>query len=290
MSKLLIIDKSVFHKSVLHDNFTEQLIKFVQSHQVVLPNTLGVECIISDDEGGKELLKNPSKLLEKLGILVRNGAYISRSVGAILKQERETKKAIDCIIDYQGTKMAREKKANLDSIFIKSEAEKVKKEYQTVIDYCKTLATTWYGNLVKRNMQKSFRQECNQTNFKNRLKNWIQATDKLREQILNNQLPSLSSYITDKNDKWLNWQLLRIYFAWAIEWASRRNQSGPSFQGDIEENDVYDMEYISYLNNADGILSEDKKLVLPLAKAAFPDKGVFESLDEVPDEYVCHWS
>jgi len=41
---------------------------------------------------------------------------------------------------------------------------------------------------------------------------------------------------------------------------------------------------------ADGLLTRDKKLVTPLAQAAFPEKDVFFSLDEVPDEYLCNWS
>jgi hypothetical protein len=175
----------------------------------------------------------------------------------------------------------------LPPFLVKSEAEKVRKEFQPMLNFCKTIAITCYGNLEKKNLQEPFRQEFKQSNLETRLKNWIQAAGELRERILYNRLPSLSSYTTDKNDKWLNWQLLRLYFAWALEWASKRNQSEPSFQGNIE-NDFYDMEYISYLNNVDGILTKDDKLVLPLAKAAFPEKDVFVTLDEVSDEYLCH--
>jgi hypothetical protein len=31
-------------------------------------------------------------------------------------------------------------------------------------------------------------------------------------------------------------------------------------------------------------------LVKPLAQAAFPDKDLFLSLDEVPEEDECHWT
>jgi len=36
-------------------------------------------------------------------------------------------------------------------------------------------------------------------------------------------------------------------------------------------------------------LTRDKKVVEPLARAAFPEKDVFSNLDEVPDEYLCNW-
>jgi len=80
--------------------------------------------------------------------------------------------------------------------------------------------------------------------------------------------------------------LLRIYFAWAIEWAFKRNQSGPSFRGDIE-NDFYDMEYVACLCKADGLLTRDEGLVKPLAEASFPDKQeqVFSSIDQIPNDY-----
>jgi len=56
------------------------------------------------------------------------------------------------------------------------------------------------------------------------------------------------------------------------------------------EHDYQDMEYVLLLSRADAILTRDKKLVKPLAEAAFPDRDVFFDLDEVPDEYVCHWN
>ena len=56
------------------------------------------------------------------------------------------------------------------------------------------------------------------------------------------------------------------------------------------EHDYQDMEYVLLLSRADSLLTRDKKLVKPLAKAAFPEKDVFSSLDEVPDEYLCNWS
>lgn len=56
------------------------------------------------------------------------------------------------------------------------------------------------------------------------------------------------------------------------------------------EHDYQDMEYVILLSRADCILTRDEKLVKPLAKAAFPDKDVFSSLDEVSEDYLCNWT
>jgi hypothetical protein len=80
MSKLLVIDKSAFHGTS-----TKLLIEFVKRYKVILPNTVGIECIISDDEDGKKPSKNSSKLLEKLCILIKNGAYFGCSIGIIIR-------------------------------------------------------------------------------------------------------------------------------------------------------------------------------------------------------------
>jgi hypothetical protein len=55
------------------------------------------------------------------------------------------------------------------------------------------------------------------------------------------------------------------------------------------EHDYLDTEYVLLLSKADGLLTRDKEMVRPLAKAAFPEKDVFSDIDEVPAEYKCHW-
>ena len=115
----------------------------------------------------------------------------------------------------------------------------------------------------------------------------VETTDRMRDEILKSQFSAISGYVTDKNNQWFSWQLLRLFFAWAIEWASKRHQSGPSFKEYDISNDFYDMEYVACLNNADGILTSDKKLTIPLTKAAFPDKDVILSIDGILDDYRC---
>ncbi|GAG33142.1 unnamed protein product, partial [marine sediment metagenome] len=50
-------------------------------------------------------------------------------------------------------------------------------------------------------------------------------------------------------------------------------------------NDIFDIYYVSHLSQADGLVAVDKRLVQPLAKAAFPSKDVFGSINDVPYRY-----
>lgn len=284
MPKLLVIDKSVFHQTVLHETYRDRLAEFVKKHHVILPHALGVECIISNGKNGKNVFKEPIQLLKKLEDMVKTGANIALSPSVIFRYENKTKKAINCIIDTRGTNIVKSTQVNLDQDLLKEEARKARKAFQPNIDFCKNLAITYYDNLVKKGYEKSFRKDAEQTTLISRLKDWIRVSDKMRGEILKSQLPGLSKYITDDNDQWFSWQVLRIIFAWALEWAFKRNQSGPSFKGDIE-NDFYDMEYVACLNNSDGVLTNDKNLVIPLAQAAFPEKDIFPSIDEVSEDY-----
>ena len=80
--------------------------------------------------------------------------------------------------------------------------------------------------------------------------------------------------------------MLRLCLAWGTELASKRNQSGSSFDNYSDlSNDIYDIYYISHLSQAIGLLTRDLNLVEPLAIAAFPDKDIFRSIEDVPSQY-----
>jgi len=52
------------------------------------------------------------------------------------------------------------------------------------------------------------------------------------------------------------------------------------------EHDSCDMQYVTFLSRTEGLLMRDL-LWQDIAKAAFPDKDVFSSLEEVPESYRC---
>ena len=79
-------------------------------------------------------------------------------------------------------------------------------------------------------------------------------------------------------------------FAIILEYRFLRHHSPTGIKEDRAKRDLKDVEYACLLSRADGLLTRDKKLVEPLAKAAFPEKDVFSDIDEVPDEYICNWN
>lgn len=91
-----------------------------------------------------------------------------------------------------------------------------------------------------------------------------------------------------QSQEWVSWQYFRLASVIANEYYYLRQMGGiPGMRR--AEHDYQDMEYVLLLSRAAGILTRDKKLVKPLAQAAFADKDVFSGLDEVPEEYLCHW-
>lgn len=87
---------------------------------------------------------------------------------------------------------------------------------------------------------------------------------------------------------WMSWQRIRLTDVLANNYHYlRRTGDPPGAEG--AEHDCQDLEYVMLLSRADAIITRDKKLVEPLARAAFPKKDVFSSLDEVPASYRCDW-
>ena len=91
------------------------------------------------------------------------------------------------------------------------------------------------------------------------------------------------------SDKWVSWHFLRLYLILLQERTFLRHTGDGSGQIAVEH-DLQDITYVLLLTRADGLLTRDKGLVIPLAKAAFPDKVVFSSLDEVPEDYIGYWN
>jgi hypothetical protein len=88
--------------------------------------------------------------------------------------------------------------------------------------------------------------------------------------------------------EWMSWQHVRLMYAIVQNYCYLRKMGGGP--GDTRaEHDYQDMEYVLLLSRADGLLTNDEGCSC-LAQAAFPEKRVFRTLDEVPEDYVCHWS
>jgi hypothetical protein len=91
------------------------------------------------------------------------------------------------------------------------------------------------------------------------------------------------------SSEWIAWQFFRLIAVVMREYLYL-HQAGGSLGEKRAEHDYQDTGYVLLLSRADGILTRDKRFVEPLARAAFPEKDVFWSLEEVPESYRCDWA
>lgn len=134
---------------------------------------------------------------------------------------------------------------------------------------------------------------CDNTKSKRfeRLQQWVEFVD---SQDMHEVAKTLLCEITNDpekyclSEKWVSWHFVRLMFIIIMERDFLR-QNGDKSSEIIIEHDLQDMKYVILLSRADGLLTKDN-CCFCLAKAAFPEKDVFSSLDEVPEDYICDWT
>jgi len=276
MNKLLILDKSVFQGTA-----RSELVRFVKCHRVILPHALCVECAISQKGDPSKDSKDPKLLTQKLLDVVKSGAYAGKSPGKIVEEERSRNAAIESLIDMEETQTMREgildKEPDLEKV-----REECGKAFKPTTDSVQQWADQYYKNIRKKELEKDFREEVDEGDLVGRLGKWLLFIDGAKDDILGQFLGNGSSAVP--TDGW-EWQMLRLSLAWGTELACKRNKSGPSFENYDISNDIFDIYYVSHLSQAGGLVAADKRLVRPLAMAAFPSKDVFGSINDVPCRY-----
>ncbi len=282
MAKVLVMDKCCFQgigKS--------RLVEFVGKYRVVLPHILAIECVTSDDCTGKRPAKNAIKLLHRVEALVKAGAYLGRSSLSMYKEETKSRCAAVQIVDKEATHASRAATLALTEDSVRREDEKCRREFDPLISYVNRLGQVFVEAIREKDLSKAFQEEIREEDKVERFGKYLKQADEERDDILQNWMQSLASDVTEE---WYIWQFIRLWFGWAVDWAARRaDADDAALQADIS-NDYYDMEYVASLSRADGLLTLDTKLVEPLARAAFPEKDVYSSLEEVPDSYRCDWA
>lgn len=287
MSELLVVDKSIFHSLCGCD---EKLCAFVKNYNVVLPNALAAECLISENQ---EPSKNPVKLLRGFDKAIKAGAKMGYSSLKLFQAEKQTLCTAKSVVDESTTKLIRNGTLNTEADFIKQEAEYCRKTFEPIIESLLEIARILYDNLCKRDkLAEAIRKKKDRIR---RFENWIYATDKEMKNVISHLFSEKIRRHADTN--WFLWQLSRLYFAYSLDLMFIKNLPGSCVKKDIS-NDFYDIEPVSYLSRADGLLTNDKKLQVPLAKAAFPKKEVFvvdtskdvqhvldDIIDNIPQSY-----
>jgi hypothetical protein len=226
-------------------------------------------------------------LLQRFIECVKCGAAVGWGSPSIVQREKQSLQPVVSIINGDETMRVRGGDLCTDQNLLDNEANLCKKHYEFHINWLCQIAKAYLANIEKKGLLVKFREEVSGISLKDRLVKWVKNLDALRAEILTYFVPEFAK---DLHSDWVTWHLLRLSQAWGIEISCRSTTSNLSTVLRDISNDFWDIEYVVSLSRADGILTNDKNLVRPLAKAAFPEKDVFHKLDEVPDEYLCHWS
>jgi len=264
MSKLLVVDKSVFHTLHYCD---ETLCAFVKKYNVVLPHTLAIECIISEKRHGKD----PEKLSKGLDKAVKAGANMGYESAELLKSEKTTLCPVKSVVDEAATQQLRNSTIEVSDDSIRQEAERCKKITQQKVNEILAIAETHYQNICKNSKFK--KGLTKPTKIEERFETWIQIMN--NNNLMNDSIDTLfgNNISSCADDNWYTWQYIRLWFAYCWDWSYKKSLNNNIKK--IRSNDFYDIEPVLYLSRADGLLTNDQKLEIPLAKAAFPQKDLF---------------
>lgn len=282
MGKYLILDKSVFEATS-----TSKLGKFAQNHFLIIPDVLYYECATTDT--------NKERLLDRFRSVILSGAYICPSCIDIIKNEAKNLSPYGFVVDL-GEVQAVRKIFQLNSRPYSPHHAQEKLEEE--LDMARQVINTAEGFNEKLILEdpellSEVRRWDNRKNARpERFLKWAEFVD---TQNMHESAKIMLNSITVRPEKfclskeWISWHFLRLMHILIQERIFQRHTGGKSSES-IIEHDLNDIEYVVLLSRADGLLTRDEKLVKPLAKAAFPEKDVFSNLDEVPEEYICHWS
>lgn len=281
MKKVILLDKSV-----LQGTSTHKLRQFVNNHFLILPRVLYDECVM-DEKDPKEIL------LKRFGDVVAAGGYTCKDGRYIVQREGQMLQPFTFLADYVETNSFRETVKRHGKLPKPDSVEHIYKRNmdaaQFILDFHDEVAKTIKPEKLEDAEAKRGTFEDNKLE---RFRFWIETIENIDIHTLAanafRQFTNTPDRYCLSND-WGTWHYLKIATALAFEYTFRKGKPGKN-QLTNAEHDLQDAEYVFLLSKADCLLTRDKKLVKPLAQAAFPDKDVFSSLDEVPEEYICNWN
>lgn len=281
--KQIIVDKDAF----IGINISE-LCDFAKHHLILVCDTLLYECATASNQ-------EPRDMLERYKRLIRSGAYYcSCSIAFVQSESKNCLPYPWFLPDLDATEQIRTGEARPENLLDLTTYGEISQPRHKV---AKAVLVDLSDKLKKRidkerpDVGKKIKDLTS-----DRFKRFRILLESIDAHDLHQMCVDSFQHDWIKNEKkfclspeWIGWQLIRLTDAIVQDYYYFHQMGGP--QGDkTAEHDYQDMEYVLLLSRADGLLTRDKKLVKPLAKAAFPDKDVFSSLDEVPEEYVCNWT
>ncbi|MBC8471643.1 MAG: hypothetical protein H8D56_19445 [Planctomycetes bacterium] len=280
MGKYLILDKSVFEATS-----TSKLENFANNHFLILSDDLYYECATTTS--------NKEKMLDRFRSVILSGAYFCTSCKEIVKKEAQILQPYGFLVDLKEVPALRKTFQKNSRPYNPDQAQKKLEEELDMAQRIINNADGFTQQLLRDDPEllKEARMCDNSNSIRlERLQKWTEFVD---TQNMHESAQVWLNDITEQpekfclSDKWVTWHFLRLIHILLQERTFLR-QSGDNSSAYIIEHDLQDIKYILLLSRTDGLLTKDKGCS-SLAKAAFPDKDVFSSLDEVPNEYLCNW-
>jgi len=278
--KQLLIDKSLFDATP-----TRKIKEFVRNYFLILPNGLLYECLTTE--------RAKDKLLHRFREGVLAGGYVCSSIYDTVRYEGEDLAPYGNLVDAEYCDAFRQALAEnpnpYDYRWITNRSrlnQKFIEHFQINIKKFATLESE------KLDVMKALRHEDHSNEGRpNRLKYWAEFVDSKDLKDAGNRLlrgitTCPGRYCLSK--EWISWQFVRVFMIWLME-CSFLSQTGGGKGSAKLEHDLQDMGCVALLSRVDGLLMRDK-LAQDLARVAFPDKDIFSSLHEVPEDYKCNWT
>ncbi len=285
--KQLVIDKCAFQKT---GDRGDKLRSFAKNHLLILAHDLYGEIVTDRKDGRRAHLQWFQRAMQA-------GAYWGPSVRSMVEKEAEILAPYGFLADLDETRRMRDlfmRGRVLDPRHFADVVERNLESGKVLLDN--------HGVVCRKVVPQIL--ECAEAR-RQELQPRVRRLERL--QFLLNRLDAFEvfdahaiaacafrRYVRDAerfclSREWVSWQYIRLTTVLHLEYAFLKKGQGGDGERETAEHDLYDVQYVVLLSRADAIITSDKKLV-ELARAAFPEKDVFSSLEEVPESYRCDWA
>jgi hypothetical protein len=283
--KTLVVDKDVFQGTS-----TEDMVEFVKNHLLILSQELLLECLTTDDEWTKECL-----LYRFRRTILAGGHICPRFVRSMVPYEAERLTPYGPIWDKEYSDSVRHTYERNTDPYNHVWVEESQRLDQEFVNYLARHMGEFTDYLASE--KQDALQEVRHENHSNhalpaRLAGRAEFVNAQDLHYAANKLFRGMTNCPEKfclSEQWISWQYVRVFLTWLTE-SKGKSQAGGYGSREKLEHDLQDIMYVTHISRADGLLTRDEELVIPLARAAFPNKDVFSSLDEVLDTYRCDWT
>jgi hypothetical protein len=277
MGMCVILDKSVFVGTA-----TPELCGFAKKHTLIVPGVLIQECEISPDLKTQHLIK-------KIWEVVRAGADIWHLPFRAVEKEKESFRACDSLFDDEFTERFRNEELGLEELIEQETIDHAREKYNRPIGEMLKIASIMEkkGEGIIEDFKAGIRNR-KMEDTKVRLDFFAKATEPYG--MIHGWAVTLFSdkIVADRfclSHEWFTWHVTRLLLILASEYLYKNIKSGQVPNQKLLQHHYYDGMYATYLSHASCLLSNDKDFLIPLAKAAFPDKDVFSCIKDVPKSY-----